>query len=129
MAEVEGFARSEMFLDDGPLGDDCRIAQKAHDDGAALACFFDGEEGLSGYPSVGHCLVVGLSGALPYNHVEAVVAQVKTLAWPLHSVAEYCECLSFECFERFRQREFFAGDDRLLNTAKIEFCHNFVFLD
>ena len=57
-----------------PYGDYSSIGEEAHDDGRFLTGFFDAEECLSRFPSVGYRFFVGFSGTLSDNNIEAVVA-------------------------------------------------------
>ena len=98
---VEGLARCEVLLDGGPHLYLSGIAEQHAEDGATLGGLFDAEERLARHPAVGHSLFEGLALALAHDDVEAVVAQVASLAGALDAVADDGDDLVFQYFACF----------------------------
>ena len=91
-----------------------------------LRGLFDVEQRLAGDPAV-------LDGAVPVlperlgladDDVEAVVPHVQGLGRALHAVADDRDGLLLEHLAGLGQRKLFAGDDVLLDAAKIDHCHD-----
>ena len=95
------------------------VAEQAHDDCAALTCFFDAEECFAWLPAVVDGFFESLALALANDYVKTVVAEVHALAWTLYAVADNGNCFIFQYFSCFLKSEFFAGDYLFFNTAKI----------
>lgn len=89
----------DQRLDGGPRLALGSIAEQVHDDSAALDGICELEQVLAGHPAI-------LDGLLPRStvlshaddHVEAIVAQVETLAVALGAVANEGEGIIFEIF-------------------------------
>ena len=115
-----------MLLELRPYRHHCCVGKEAHHDACLLCGLIDGEEGLARHPAVGLSLLVGLALTLSDDHVETVVPEVAGLSWPLYTVTDYGDLLVLEYFPCFFKREFIAGDDILVHSAKVHNCHNFV---
>ncbi len=93
MREVKGLACREVRFDTGPYFNLRRIGEQVLDDGCPLACFLNLKQCFTGHPPVGHRLIPGLATlTLSYNHVEAIVTQVKRLSGSLHPITQYGYC-------------------------------------
>lgn len=119
MREVKGFACGEIFFQRGPYGHNGSVREKAHHDCRTLGSFFNREERLTGHPTVGNSLVVGLAGALADDDVEAIVAEVHTLTGALYTVSYHCDCFILKHFAGFFEGEFVANDNSFFHTSKV----------
>ena len=127
MREVEGFTCGEVRLDRRPKLHLSCVAQQHTNDGTFFGSFFQREEGLSGHPSIGYSLVVGLALTLADDDIKTIVTEVACLTGALYAVAEHCNRFVLQHLTRFFERELFAGHYFFNDTAKIQFCH-FTFL-
>jgi hypothetical protein len=107
------------LLDLRPYRHDCGITEQTHDDSALLAGLLYGEQCLSGNPSVGHRLVVGLALTLSDDDIESIVAEIHALTRPLHAVAYHGYRFVLEYLAGLFKRIFLAGDDRFLYATEI----------
>jgi hypothetical protein len=88
VGEVEGLALDKLGLDGGPSLRLSGIGEQVHDDGTAGNGLIDVEEILSGDPAVLLGVLPGLAVLSDTNDdIEAVVAEVQTLAMALRAVA------------------------------------------
>ena len=128
--EIQRVAGLEIFLHDRPDGALGGVRNEHLDDGALLHRFLDVEQRLAGFPAVGDGAVpVALERfGLADDDLEAVVAQVQSLRRALHAVADDGDGLVFEHLAGARHREFLPRDDFFLCSAKINRCHNSIFL-
>ncbi len=112
---------------DGALGG---VGHEHLDDGAAPDGFVDFEQGLAGFPAVlDGAVPVALEGAgLADDDVEAVVAQVERLRRALDAVADDGDGFVLEHLAGLGHGEFLPRDDFFLDSAKINSCHNSMFL-
>lgn len=94
-------ALGQLRLDVRPGLGLCGIGEKVHDDRALADSLIDVEKVLALDPAVLLSLLPRLS-ALPYtdNDVEAIVAEVETLAVTLRAIADEGKCVVLEVFLR-----------------------------
>lgn len=98
-------ALSEQWLDPIPCSALCRVAQEIHDNGTLLNGLIDLEQVLARNPAILLCLLPART-IFPHanDDVEAVVAEIETLAMSLRAVADQSERVVLEVVEEFVTR-------------------------
>ena len=119
MREIKCLACGEIGFQTGPqlhLG----CVRKQHtDNGATLGCLFEREKCFAGHPTVGHCFVVSFPFTLSDDHIEAIVAEVASLAGTLDTIAQDGYGFILQHFTGLFKGKLFAGHHFFNDSAKI----------
>ena len=101
VAVVQCLALGEERLDLRPLCDLTCVRKQHSDDGTLLSSLLDGEQRLTGNPTISNSLVIAAALTLAYDYIETVIAKIAGLTRTLDTVANDCNRLILQYFTCF----------------------------
>ena len=86
MREIQGLARSQIWLDGRPQLHLSCIGKQHANYRTLFGSFLKRKQSLSRHPAVSHSLVVCLTLTLAYNYIKTVITQVTSLTGSLNTI-------------------------------------------